>query len=260
MIDPESIPEYPSFNDDYVGKPLRHYIHRDLVHHAPRKQWPEWSTWQKVLARAYAQQMQLDAAIGGLLRTLEATGQSEDTLVVWVSDHGDALASHGGLWDKSSTYTEEVARVLLAVRWPRRLPAGAATTQLVSNLDTTATMLDAAGVDIPEEMHSRSLLPICSDPDVVDEAACLFVQHHGHGEPFLQRIVLRGKWKYVAAHRDMDELYDLETDPYELHNLVDAPEHEDVRTELRARLIEHIETTNDPLASRRLLYDLKMGF
>ena len=85
--------------------------------------------------------------------------------MIWCADHGDAVASHGGLWDKSSTFIEEVARVPLAIRWPEGLEGGKCVHRLVSNMDVTATMLDAAGVAIPEEMHSRSLLPLCGDPE-----------------------------------------------------------------------------------------------
>lgn len=261
MIDPASIPEYPSFNDDYSGdKPLRHFIHRDLVHHAPRKCWPEWSIWQEVLARCYEQELQLDAATGEVLAALDETGLAANTLVIWVADHGDAVASHGGLWDKSSTYIEEVARVPLAIRWPGRLPPGARTSRLVSNMDVTATMLDAASVAVPEEMHSRSLLPLGKDPEGAEWPDQVVAEHNGHGDNILQRIVVTDRYKYVAALFDMDELYDLENDPYELRNLIHSPEYADVRDEMSGRLIEHIETTKDRTASRRLLYALKKGF
>jgi len=260
MIDPAGIPRYPSFDDDYSGnKPLRHFIHRDLVHHGPRSCWPEWSTWQEVVARCYEQELQLDAAVGEFLSALEGAELADDTLVMWVADHGDALASHGGLWDKSSTYIEEVARVPMAIRWPGRSSAGVSTSRLVSNMDVTATMLEAAGVSIPEGMASRSLLPLLADPAGAEWPDQVIAEHNGHGDDLLQRIVVTGRYKYVAALFDKDELYDLEQDPYELRNLVDSLDHANVAREMRRRLIEHIEGTNDGLASRRLLYALKMG-
>ena len=257
MIDPESIPEYPSFRDDYANKPWRHLFHRDLKGNAPKPgRWSDWSVWQEILARAYGQSLQLDAAIGQLLGALDETGLAENTMVIWVADHGDAVASHAGLWDKASTFTEEVGRVPMAIRWPGRLEP-VDVDRPVSNMDVTATMLDAAGVSVPDDMHSRSVLPLCDDPEDRSYPDHVICEHHGHGDNIVQRIIVRGRWKYVAAHLDMDELYDLEADPHELTNLVDAPEHSDVRAELRQKLIDHIERTGDRWASIRLLYELK---
>ncbi len=259
MIEPERIPRYPSFDDELAGKPLRHRIHRDLAHCAPRKQWPQWRPWQEVLARCYEQQLQLDAAIGQILDALSALGLTHNTLVIWLADHGDAVASHGGVWDKSSTYTEEVARVPMAIRWPGEIPAGSRTRRLVSNMDVTATMLDAAGAAVPPTMHSRSLLSLCRDPvgsAWPDQVVC---EHNGHGDELLLRIIVTDRYKYVAAVFDGDELYDLKQDPHELRNLVHSSAHAGVCREMRDRLAEHIMKTNDRPAMARLLYVLKEG-
>lgn len=258
MIDPASIPEYPGFRDDLSGRPLRHHMHRDL-HHAGAKEWRDWSVWQKILSRAYGQGLQTDAAIGGILDALDESGEVDNTIVIWCADHGDAVASHGGLWDKASTFAEEVARVPMAVRWPARFAGGHSADRLVSNMDVTATMLEAAGVPIPATMDSRSLLPLCRDNADSEWPAELICEHNGHGEDILQRIVMHDRFKYVAALYDGDELYDLTNDPYELHNLVDVPEYQEAKAELRQRIVEHIERTDDNRASR-LAYSLKQGF
>ena len=258
MVDPSSIPEYPTFRDDLEGRPIRHRMHRDF-HHTGAKEWKDWSTWQEILARCYEQAYQCDAAIGSILDELEAQGQTENTMVIWLADHGDAVASHGGMWDKASTYTEEVARVPLAVRWPARFKGGMATDHLVSNMDATATILAAAGVQVPEHMDSRSILPVCEMGDSADWSDQLICEHNGHGEEILQRIVLHDRFKYVAALYDGDEMYDLSEDPYEVRNLVDSPDHRSEKEDLRRRVIDHIEQTNDDHASR-LAYSLRQGF
>ena len=258
-IDPKSIPEYPSFEDDCEGKPLRHLIHRDLTHGPPRKYWPDWPTWQEVAARCYEQQLQLDAAVGKILDALDELDLTGDALVIWLADHGDAIASHGGVWDKASTFTEEVARVPMAIRWPAELPAGARVRRLVSNMDATATMLDAAGAPVPSSMHSRSLLPLCMDPEGAEWPDQLVCEHNGHGDQILQRIVVTDRYKYVAALFDGDELYDLKDDPHEMKNLVHSSDHAGLCREMRARLVEHVERTGDRVAAGRLLYALKRG-
>jgi len=247
MVDPATIPEYPSFLDDLAGRPFRHYAWREFRHTGSRA-WTDWATWQEVLARAYEQGLQTDAAIGDLLDALEASGTAEDTIVLWCADHGDAIASHGGLWDKGSSFAEEVARVPMAVRWPAKVAGGREIDELVSNMDVTATMLDAAGVSPPGRMASRSLLPLCEgNADWSDELIC---EHNGHGDDILQRIIIHDRYKYVAALYDGDELYDLVDDPYEMKNLVDDPEHRDVKDGLRQRIIAHIECADDKRASR----------
>ena len=243
-IDPRSIPEYPTFNDDLATRPCRHWEHCNKRHGPPRKVWPEWETWQEVLARAYEQQVQTDAAIGRLLNTLEESGQAENTLVLWVCDHGDAVGCHGGVWDKGSTFIEETVRVPLAVRWPAAFEGGKRSRALVSNMDVTATMLAAAGVNNPG-MASRSVLDLCRDPAGTEWPDALICEHNGHHLEILQRMVVTDRYKCVAALGDGDELYDLEDDPYETRNLVEIEEYAGVLKELRARLVQHIEETGD---------------
>lgn len=257
MVDPASIAEYPSFEDPYKNRPLRHLLLRD-VEHAQVRKWRDWSIWQDVLARCYGQILQLDAATGQVLAALDDLGLTDNTLVIFCADHGDAVASHGGLWDKGATYVQEVARVPMAVRWPAGFRGEKRSDELVSNMDVTATMLEAAGLSIPTEMHSRSLMPLCRDPGTSEWPDQMVCEHNGHKEVILQRIILWDRYKYVAALYAMDELYDLDEDPYEMNNLIGAPEHASVKHDLRRRLIDHMEATADQ-AGRELLYALKMG-
>ncbi len=258
MIDPKSIPEHPTFNDTLEGKPFRHTVHRYVAHADCRKIWPDWPIWQEVLARAYGQALQTDAAIGDLLRALDETGQADNTIVIWCADHGDALGGHGGVFDKSSTYTEEVGRIPMAVRWPKAFKGGLETDKFASNMDVTATILDAAGIEVPGEFDSRSLLPVCREGDSAEWPEHLVCEHHGRVDGIPQRILYCGRHKYVAALYDGDELYDLEADPFEMTNLIATPELKDLRNELRAMLIEHVEAS--PVKDRehgRLLLSLR---
>jgi len=108
-------------------------------------------------------------------------------------------------------------------------------------------------------MHSKSLLPLCLDPGGADWPDQVVCEHNGHGDDILQRIVVCGRHKYVAALFDGDELYDLEDDPHEMRNLIGSPEHADVLADLRGRLVEHIDSTGDRIAARRLRYALTRG-
>ena len=257
-VEPYEIPEYPSFRDDLGGRPFRYQFHKEISHRSSQA-WPDWSTWQEILARCYAQGYQTDAAIGTVLDTLDELSLAENTIVIWLADHGDAVASHGGLWDKSSTFIEEVARVPMAIRWPAAIEAGQQTDQLVSNMDATATMLDAAGIDRPGYMHSRSVLPLCQSPDDADWSDELICEHLGHSYLFPQRMILHDRYKYVFSLHDMSELYDLQEDPFEMKNLVHDPQFADVIVNMRGRLIQHLEASSmrDQRMKRLLLLALK---
>jgi len=243
------------------GRPLRHLYHREISHQSAQS-FPEWSTWQEILARCYAQGYQTDAAVGNVLDTLDELSLTENTIVIWLADHGDAVASHGGLWDKSSTFIEEVVRVPMAIRWPAAIDGGARTEQLVSNMDATATILDAAGIDVPDTMHSRSLLPLCQgagDADWSDELVC---EHMGHGGHFFpMRMILHDRYKYVFSLHDMNELYDLQDFPFELNNLVHDKQYADVIADMRERLTRHLEgsTMRDQRLKRVMLLALEHG-
>ncbi len=217
----------------------------------------------------YGQGYQTDAAIGRILTVLDRLGLTDNTLVIWCADHGDAVACHGGLWDKACTYIEEVARVPMAVRWPRRFKGGERTDKLVSNMDATATILEAAGVDVPRDMHSRSLLALCRDPQGAKWRDYLVSEHHGHGgDNVVQRILVGHRYKYVAALYEGDELYDLQNDPFELKNLVDSASHRNVKAEMRGRILGHLERIEDArpqvseeaiLAEEKLAIELRNG-
>ena len=215
-IDPSEIQPYPSFAEDMRNKPFRFGIHRDLrCDFRAHERWPDWSTWQTVMARCYAQGLQTDAAIGQLLAALDRTGGADNTLVIVTADHGDAIASHGAGWDKYSTYTEEVGRIPLVMRWPANIKAGQRSERLVSGLDVTASLVAAAKADL-SDLDGRDLL---ADAPIETEDEVLVVEHYGHsGDVAFQRIVYHGDWKYVVAWGDDDEFYNLADDPYELSN------------------------------------------
>ena len=143
MYDPEDIPVYGNFADDLRDKPAVYWHEphdtlrgEDGHFAAPSKL--AWGEWQRIIARAFAHISLVDAAGGMILDKLDALGLAENTLVIWTADHGDALASHGGRFDKGSYMTEEVLRVPLAMRWQERIPAGQTTDALACGIDNRA--------------------------------------------------------------------------------------------------------------------------
>lgn len=248
LYDPAAIPEYPSFRDNLEGKPdlyrseTNEGISRDrrLIQPNPLP----WAVWREVLAHAYAQTSLVDAAGGLILDTLEQLGLAGDTLVLWTTDHGDGLACHGGHFDKDAYLPEEMIRVPFAMRWPGHIAGGRTDGALVSHVDVAPTFLSAAGLSFQQGCDGMDLLPVARDPRA-PRRDDLMVEHHGHCTKCVGRVLLHGKYKYVRNEGDLDELYDLDEDPYELRNLAGDARFSDTRAALANRLAAWQDRTGD---------------
>jgi choline-sulfatase len=189
----------------------------------------------------------MDDKIGRLVGALRETGQLEDTLVVYTSDHGELAGDHG-LWWKNSFY-EQASRVPLILSWPgalERVPAGARFEGAVSLLDLTRTLIDVAGVPDPGDLDldGDSLLPPLEALAAGDApgAAALWkdeaiVEYYGHATNRPQRMLRAGRWKYNYYHGEPAELYDLAADPQEFHNLAGEPRVAAIESAMRRRLL-----------------------
>ena len=245
---PEDIPEYGNFRDDLSDKPEVYRTEGNYpISHNDKIILPSplpWSEWQKAIARCYAQITLVDAAGGLILEALEELGLADNTLVLWTTDHGDALACHGGHFDKRSYLPEEMMRIPMAIRFPGRVAPGQTSGRLVGNLDVAPTLLEAAGLRFGEAVDGRSLLALCAGQSA-DWRQDLMCETHGHGEKVVGRMLVADRYKYVATRGQMHELYDLDNDPYELANLIHSPEHKDIVSDMRARLAAWQRKTGD---------------
>ena len=181
----------------------------------------------------------MDDKIGRLLKTLEERDLLSNTVVIHTSDHGESLGEHG-LWRKMNFYEQSV-RVPLQISWPKNLYIDKHHKIPVSLVDTTATILDLAGVatDITNmmELDGESLVPLMTGQpsNLKGEAFC---EHLAHGTDRPRAMIRKGRFKLcyshggsVGASPDI-ELYDLETDPGEFKNLSGLIDYEDEENEL----------------------------
>ncbi|MFH1929200.1 MAG: sulfatase-like hydrolase/transferase [Chloroflexota bacterium] len=248
LYDPEDITEYGNFRDSLDNKPEIYRLElNDPLNQDGKLIFPNplpWSEWQKVLARCYAHITMIDAAGGLILDALDEFGLADNTFVLWTADHGDAVTCHGGHFDKASYMPEEMIRIPMSIRYPGRILPGQSCDRLVSLLDLAPTLLDAAGTRFANEVDGKSLLPLCTGEgeDWRDDLMC---ETHGHFEEHIGRLVVTERYKYVANQGQMDELYDLENDPYELDNLIDDPACESILSDMRARLLSWQQKTGD---------------
>jgi arylsulfatase A-like enzyme len=169
----------------------------------------------------YAMVTQVDEWVGKLLDELDRKGLTDNTLVVFVSDHGEMMGDHG-LNSKMKMY-EGSAHIPMIMRYPGTIPAGTKVVNPVSHHDIFATILDYTGMKISEN-DGRSLKPLIDgNPDPVDYAVSVWGQIN-NGGPFMIR---KGDWKMIVYLQMSDKkqntvnaLYNLKTDPMEMNNLI----------------------------------------
>jgi len=252
MYDPRDIAVWPNLDDPLENKPaVQHRHRRSFYPEGPRL--PE-EAWQQIIAWYWGYCTFVDDQIGRLLSALEDLGRSDDTIVLFSTDHGDMTGAHGGFWDKGPFMYQETYHIPLIIRVPGIADAGATRHQFVSNMDLAPTVLDLAGLPVPKEHDGHSLAPLLTDPDVPwpDDLMCEF---HGHRFLYSQRMLRWSNYKFIYNACDEDELYDLGADPYELHNVIRDPAYSAIADEGRERMLRRIQESNDPLwfAARHML-------
>lgn len=243
-IDPRSLDPYPSFGSDLEQRPAHH---RDwLAYRRKFSSWREWEEFAWFLARGHEHTALVDAAVARILDKLDALGLAESTMVIYTADHGGALASNGHGVDKGWIMTEETLQIPLVMRWPGRIAAGSVSDHFVSNMDLVPTVLDAAGAEMPEPLDGRSLAQLAQAPETTPWPDDIMLEHHGHyATAVFQRVIRHGQLKYVAHLDDIEELYDLTADPYEMNNLAAQPAHQPTIDDMRRRLARWMDKHND---------------
>jgi choline-sulfatase len=270
----------PWRDNDLDEKMERARVFRDLIGYGTM-------TEQQIRERVsmyYGMIRFVDDAVGQILDALDRTNLAEDTVVVFTSDHGD-YASERRLTDKSSTLVDAMTRVPLLVSFRGRVPEGAVDRHPVSLLDVLPTCLGLAGISRPAECEGVMLPDTGDDPPrdavfseygaggprlrLADLPRLVGETDQWHGErPLLRwreaegraKMVRLGSHKYVYDPMDeIDELYDLNADPWELRNLAREPAYGQVRARLRDRLLDWSVATEgsrptplyfDPVAGR----------
>ncbi len=184
----------------------------------------------------------VDEQIGRILTVLEDRGLLAQTLILFVSDHGDMLGDHH-LWRKTYAY-EGSARIPLLIRWPKSMVAerGRVFEQPVELRDILPTFMDAAGVTIQrEDFDGRSLLDLVRGRTEnwrpwIDLEHCVCYGKENHWNALTD-----GRSKYIFdAFTGKEQLFDLQADPRELHDLAARPEHQQTLQTWRARLVTHL--------------------
>jgi len=171
------------------------------------------------LRHYYAKCSYQDALFAEMLAALEATGQAENTVVIYTSDHGDYMAAHG-LWMKGVPSFMEAYHIPAVVRWPKGVKQpGRTVDAFVDQVDWASTILEVCGVAAEKPLSGSSLLPYLQGETPTGWREYFHTQMNGVELYYTQRITASKEWKYVYNGFDYDELYDLRKDPHEMRNL-----------------------------------------
>tara|TARA_R110002049_G_scaffold50370_1_gene142933 strand:+ start:20665 stop:22107 length:1443 start_codon:yes stop_codon:yes gene_type:complete len=192
----------------------------------------------------------VDDGVGQLLDELERNGLLDDTVVVFTSDHGYWYGEHGLSVERRLAY-EEGIRVPLLVRYPRAITAGSLVDAFALSIDLAPTVLELAKVDRSIALDGQSLVPLFGGTPPANWRTSFLIQYntdtvfprvHKMG----YRAIRTAGWKYIQYREldGMDELYNLRSDPYEMHNLIDQPSAKSEQKRLKAQLAELLKAAS----------------
>jgi arylsulfatase A-like enzyme len=244
MYDPDKLPVWGGFYDTFENKP---YIQRQQLVNWRIENYT-WDDWKQTVSCYYGIISQYDDSIGRIVSHLKKTGQYDNTVIIYTSDHGDMCGSHRMI-DKHYIMYEDVCHVPLIIKFAGNSKPQRTRVYTQNTIDLPPTLLDIAGIsDIPERefFHGRSLAGI-KDGRIDDSGQAVSAYNGQQFGLYCERSIKTDEYKYVLNSTDKDELYYLTEDPYELKNVIDDERHSDVLRELRMRLYKELERCGDPI-------------
>ena len=180
---------------------------------------------RKAVGGYYASVVFMDRMVGQVLDALQESGQEENTIVIFTSDHGYHLGEHD-FWAKVSLH-EESAAVPLIIKVPGKKPA--VCHSLVELLDLYPTISQLCGLEVPKRIQGKDLSPVFENPAHEVRDAAFSVNGKGY-------LLREDRWAYLGYDQGGEELFDMAEDPHQYTNLASDPHHTATRDRLRAKL------------------------
>ena len=217
---------------------------------APREDVTTELGWRTLRAHYMANVTLVDRMVGKITAALERAGVADNTIVVFTSEHGDMMGDHGMLEKRS--FFEDASRVPLLMRVPWLSGESVRVPGSVGHIDLVPTLLDLSSHEAPRNLQGKSLQPVMvGESDLGDND--VFIQWNGTSDEIPDRflgsaeinrmlalpwrsVVTPDRWKLNLCAGDQCELYDLNSDPYEMNNLFDDPAHRDRVRDMAARI------------------------
>jgi N-acetylglucosamine-6-sulfatase len=261
----ETYPLPPSAKYNMEGKP--NCVRKQSVLAKGQTFPPDPEKWQENTRRYYRCLGAVDDGIGQILKTLSDIGELNNTIIILAGDNGYLLGEHGQ-WDKRFAY-EESMKILFVVYFPGMVKPGTVRDEMILNVDMAPTLLDLAGVPVPSYMQGKSFKPILQGKSVKWREDFLYhyylefdlakmppeqkerfqkMSKNFDPGPLLtpeNMAVRTNEWKYITypGINDIDELYNLKNDPYEMKNLASDLKYADVLKNMKTRMIQLVEET-----------------
>ncbi len=208
----------------------------------------DFEAWRKSYAVYWGFTSLIDDQLGQVLSELEAEGVMDETIILFLSDHGENLGAHG-LWHKMVAYEESI-RVPMIFRLPGKVAKGVRSDTPFSLIDIAPTLAGLCDLPALVEWRGRDMSDVLAGEPVDLGDRALFALHRPLGawmgtQPW--RMIEQARKKYIWHLGDEPELYDLASDPFERDNLARNPDTKDTLTDLHTRLIAIMRETNDVL-------------
>ncbi|SDS63837.1 sulfatase-like hydrolase/transferase [Microlunatus soli] len=252
LYDAETLPKPVGSVEELAGKPSAQADWSATSYGGTAPGFQDYSPDEisEIIASYYAMVTQVDTQAGRILRALDEQGLAEDTLVIFTSDHGEMLGDHGMILKGPMMYDCAV-RVPLLIRWPDHIPAGSRVETVTQTVDLTSTILAATGMTAAMPWaQGQDLAPLTQpEPKRASGRDWALVEYRDSNfpqdPPIFTTMLRSGRHKITIWHGDPatdraaeGELYDLDTDPAELHNLWHQPGSEQLRTEMLIKLVD----------------------
>lgn len=208
---------------------------------------PQTGTDDETIRNRMRLLLSAEEGIGQILDTLKQSGQLDNTMIIFTSDHGYFYGEHCLSVERRLAY-EETIRIPLLIRYPPLIKPGTTFDQFTLSIDLAPTLLQLASANLPEKLHGRSLVPLLRGQQYEARKSVLVEYFSDTVFPRVKNMgyqaVRTDRWKYIH-YRDLansDELYDLQADPYELTNRIQDASFQstlaDLKTELQGLLAE----------------------
>jgi N-acetylglucosamine-6-sulfatase len=214
-----AIPRRPNSEDTLAGKPA---LQRNVAGLPPLGK--ETATKDHEILGRQRMFAAVDEGLGRILEVLDETGQANNTVVVFSSDHGYFYGEHGLSFERRLAYEESI-RIPLIVRYPQLVVGGKESTSTVLSIDVGPTILDLCGAKYPHEIAGRSFAPLLRNEPLAPRGPFLIQQVSDNVFARMKTMgydaVRDDRYKFIRyrEHAGMEELYDLQADPYEMKNL-----------------------------------------
>ena len=243
----DSIPEYENWYDDMEDKP--EWLRRGWVYGVHKKPWddskgrpvPEkivprpWNPKEPKVMNYLRAMLAVDKSVGDIRSCLEGLNILDNTIIVYASDNGYFIGSHQR-GDKRLMY-EESLRIPLIIRYPKLIKAGSVNNEMVLNIDVAPTLTELAGSEVPADMQGTSVVTLLKNENKGWRTSIMYEYFQEEYAPGFVTVVgvRNNRYKYIESLNvpgDINELYDLETDPGEMNNLINSPGHQTIKNEM----------------------------